>query len=197
LTSLFLPWAPAHLAAASITYDAVGAGVATPNTTWSHTAAAGAYVLAFGSAGSTNPVLTYGATTMPQLGSQVDLNGAYLLVYGLAGVAGGAQTITESVAGLFVGNSISFTGVTSAGTPQTYQSTSTTAYSQSVTCTTGQVIVQSFEDTSGQFITSSTGGTSRYFDGISFTIRTATANTTFTATLSTADGGAGIAVVLS
>jgi hypothetical protein len=199
---LLLPYAPPYVAPAiPPAFDAIGAG--SNFLTWSHTAAAGAYVLSFlvNPSGSGLTGMTYGGTAMGLLGSSQDVSAstAFVYLFGLAGVPGGPQTVaavgSSSPGG---GNSLSYTHVSSVGTPQNYQSPSTTTFSQSVTCAANQIIVQSFEDYNDGLITSSSGGTFRYDDGpTGFTIREATANTTFTATLSGAGKGAGIAVVLS
>jgi hypothetical protein len=194
---LLLPYAPPPVVVASAPFDAIGSGDTIGNGSWTHTAAAGAQVLAF-ITGSGTITMTYGVTSMTLLGTAPDLNGASGYLFGLAGVPGGAKTVSCSGSEI-TGNSISYTGISSVGTPQTYQSASVTTLSQSVTCTAGQFIVQSFEAIASTHpITSSTGGISRWNDGIiGLTIRDATANTTFTATMTGADHGAGIAVVLS
>lgn len=185
------------------TFDAVGAGAATPGSTsmsWSHTATAGAYVVvsyACHTTSSPNPTVKYGGTAMTKLGTSAVASNSFIQFWGLAGVAGGAQTVTiTSALTADAANSISLKNVTSVGTPasQVYNGS---PFSQAVTCTSGQVIVQSFEAVRNADITSAaSGGTSRYFDGSGFTMNTATATTTFTAT-SSGQTGAGMAVVFS
>jgi hypothetical protein len=190
-------------------FDAVGAGlIATSFSTtgsWSHTATAGAYVFAFiadtnssEGAGVTPSSVKYGSTSMTSLASGIsDGQGGEFFVYGLANVAGGAQTVTVTTgsSALFVANSISFTGVTSVGTPATVNSTS-----QSVSLGSGKLIVQAFEDVVNDGLSSPTGGTLRSTvktgSFVGLYISTATATTTFTVS----DGGSnpgGIAVILS
>lgn len=185
------------------TFDAVGAGAATPGSTsmsWSHTATAGAYVVvsyACHTTSSPNPTVKYGGTAMTKLGTSAVASNSFIQFWGLAGVAGGAQTVTiTSALTADAANSISLKNVTSVGTPasQVYNGS---PFSQAVTCTSGQVIVQSFEAVRNADITSAaSGGTSRYYDGSGFTMNTATATTTFTAT-SSGQTGAGMAVVFS
>jgi len=131
-------------------------------------------------------------------------------IYRLAGVPGGAQTVTATLtsAKLCNGNSISVTGVTSVGTAQktsgAYISAGSTA-SQSVSCAAKQLILQSFAETrfSADLPYAVTGGTSDYAFGAgnndpALSISHATATTTFTTKISRSTfPWAAIAVVLS
>jgi hypothetical protein len=193
---------------ASLGYNATGAGSSgrsVASISWAHTAASGAYVFVFAAvpAGTgTVSSVTYGGTAMTQLTSKTDNNGNIEYLYSLASAPGGAQTVTvtgSSSSAYLAGNSVSYTGVGSVGTPQTVSVTSG-SLTQSVTCTTGQMIVQGFMDWQTN-ITSASGGTNRSLvnwlgtsgAGV-LTISDATASTTFTAT-----GGVpytGIAVVI-
>jgi hypothetical protein len=139
------------------------------------------------------------------LAGSITNSGETLYCYKLSNASGGVQTVTVTTGSSSapVANSISFTGVTTVGTPTT-STQSTTAYSQSATCTTGQMIVQSFADVGSPQITSTSGGTRQFlgnFEAIAndgaLTISTATASTTFTATRSGAGRGESMYLVLS
>jgi hypothetical protein len=196
-------------------FDAVGAGASSTSVgiSWSHTATAGAHVFVAVSTGTSSAAIssvTYGGTAMTVLGSIANNNNStqgITYLYHLAAVTGGAQTVTVSNSHPMTGNSVSYTGVTSVGTPQTVFG-STSPFTQSVTCSTGQIILQSFGQTGyalgNSDITAYSGGTGRYrFPGTgasqpSLTISDATASTTFTATATSGNTNyAGIAVVLS
>jgi hypothetical protein len=144
---------------------------------------------------------------MTQLASVAEFNNGQQYLYGLSGAPGGAQTVTVTGSGSdnYAGNSVSYTGVSSAGTAQTTApTTATTSLTQSVTCTAGQMIVQSFQDWESLAITGYSGGTGRsllLLNGASgrgvVTLSDATVSTTFTATDSSSVNYSGAAVVLS
>jgi hypothetical protein len=121
-------------------FDAVGGGAnlnnqsVSPRTiTWSHTAAAGAYavvaVSAYQSGGSgiASITATYDGVSMTSLGNINPNSSAFgkLALFGLPFVPGGAKTVTAtgtSTSGAvtaLVGNSVSYTGASSARTVTT------------------------------------------------------------------------------
>jgi PE-PPE domain len=201
----------AGAASVALGFNAVGAGssgASVASISWSHTATSGAEVFAFiavvAGTGTVSSV-KYGSTAMTQLTSKTDSNGNIEYLYGLASAPGGAQTVTVTPAasGIFCsGNSVSYTGVASVGTPQTVTGASGSE-TQSVTCTTGQMIVQGFQS-AGANITTTSGGTNRSLVveqgrsgpvGNNLSISDATASTTFTTNGTGSFNG--IAVVLS
>jgi hypothetical protein len=193
----------------AVAFDAVGGadstGSGTASTlTWSHTAAAGAYAVVFIEVVNNTTVssVTYGGTAMTKLGSVLLNNSAVqgiLYMYGLASVASGAKTVSVTIAtaSLAVANSVSYTNVTSVGTPATIFGSSASP-SQALTCTSGQMLVHAFgaEETA-----TASGGTTRYNVGTAFVsellIQDSTASATFAATLSSSSVWAGIGAVLS
>jgi hypothetical protein len=206
-------WTPHVKASTSAhpAYDATGAGSDTASNTssisWSHTATAGAYALVFTVAASeTVTGVTYGGTSMTELGSVTDPSGLPFYVYGLANVAAGAKTVAvtgSSSSGQLAGNSVSYTNVSSVGTPASTTG-SGTSLSQSVTCSANQVIVQSFEAFFDDTVSSYSGGNGRslmLYGGAagqgSLTISDATSSTTFTASQVDPDPWAALSVVLS
>jgi hypothetical protein len=137
---------------------------------------------------------------MTQLTTTVTDGGGYSYdCFGLSGVTAGTQTVTVTATGAFPsGNSISFTGVTSVGTPATQTYTGSSG-SQAVTLGSGKLIVQSFLDYTVH-LSGVTGGTVRWSaasGGNLMALNTATATTTFNATISASDSFVGIAVILS
>jgi hypothetical protein len=200
---LLLPFASPYTPPPVPVFNAVGAGFSAANSSvtsgsWSHTATAGAYAIALFLSSQTASSVTYGGSAMTSLGSITDA-GATTYMYGLSNVAGGAQTVavTISAAGQLIGNSLSYTGVTTVGTPVTVIGSSASA-SQAMTCTTNQILVHAF---GGQFLfTSPSGGTTRYNGGTAgweaLLIQDATANATFAASL-TSGNWAGIGALLS
>jgi hypothetical protein len=183
----------------ALTFDALGAGCAPGANSWSHTGTAGSYVVVGFVTASAFTSVTFGASTMTLLGSKPDTQSAgTLYYYRLSGAPGGAQTVSvNSGSGVF-GNSISYKNVTSAALQTVNNSTAGTALSQAVSCTSSQIIVQSFMDNYTQSIASYSGGTSRYIAPAPiFTLSTAAATTTFTATDSNSTYWAGVAAILS
>jgi hypothetical protein len=194
-------------------YDAVGAGNSAGSVsslTWNHTAAAGATVTAVISTNdSGSPSVKYGSSTMTKLtpSSAADASGYTTYFYKLSGAPGGTQTVTvtPSAAADVAGNTISATSVTSVGTPAAASGAAASA-SQAVTCTSSQLIIQSFAELGsgggvGTTISATGGGTRRsllaLFGANCFSISTATATTTFTATFSATASWVGLAVILS
>lgn len=208
---LLLPYTTPYVAPTIPAYDATGAGFtpSAPVTTapWSHTAAAGAEVLAFF---NTNGVTlasapTYGSFTMSLKTSVTDGLGNIQFLYVLANAPGGAQTltVTPSSSAVILGQSVSYTGVNAVATPVTLVANSA-SLSQSPTCSANQIIVQSFSQQSEDSITSFSGGNSRSkinLSGVStqggLTVSDATTSTTFIASASIADTYTAISVVLS
>jgi hypothetical protein len=193
-------------------------GTSVPNPTntasplsWTHTAAAGARVFvpvsAFTATAPTS--VTYGGTAMTLLGSSNDSSSqTYLYLYSLTGAPTGAKTVqvTPPSTIYFGANSISFTGVNSVSAlqPTNDGGTTTSALTQSVSCTAGQMILQCFGEWSNDTIVSYSGGTPRWIGNYqgtagqgAITISTATATTTFTATDTAIIQYCGLAVVLS
>lgn len=194
----------------AVAFDAVGAGQSTGSSTstsltWSHTAAAGAYVVVFISidGNTTASSVKYGSITMTDLGSVLWNNSAVqgrTYMYGLASVASGAQTVTVTLAAAewAVANSVSYTNVTSVGTPSTIFGT-TSSMSQALTCSSGQMLVHAFGF--AETVSSPSGGTTRYNAGTggfeALLIQDATASATFAGTQSSATAWSGIGAVLS
>lgn len=149
--------------------------------------------------------VTCGGTAMTSLGA-VDHNNTSTVgrtyLYGLSGVSTGSKSLVATFSGSVYGvlQSVAFTGATSAGTAQTGFG-SGTSLSQSATCTSGQALVQAFGNRYGGF-TSPSGGTNR-FNGVSaqaygsMSLSTATASVGFTATASSNEPWAAIAVPLN
>lgn len=191
-----------------IAFDAVAAGNhgATATLTWSHTAVAGAYVVVpvIWLSNPTISSITYAGTAMTLLGSQFTNNSSAngcLALYGLAGVAGGAQTVTVTLSSAVnaSADSVSYTGVSSAGSP-TYNFGSGSPLSQSATCTPGQMIVQAFGQNGTTAFSSPTGGTNRVLiqqASARLSISDSTSSTTFGVTGGGTANGAGVAIILS
>jgi hypothetical protein len=197
---------PKAAAAVAPAFDVVatGGGFGLAPSSWTHPAgAANRYVLAIVGTGVSAPTaVSCGGTSMTLLSPTLtDTNGNVCGLYTAGGIAATAQSMTVTGSGTYFCWSISYTGVHSASTVQTYVSPSTTSYTQAGTCSAGQRIVQIFEDINQGFLQSYSGGNSRALCVVStlnvFTLSDATANTTFTATLSSADYGGGLAVILS
>jgi hypothetical protein len=191
-----------------VAFDAVGTGGAASDASsasGTHTATAGAQVLAYVGAVSTASAssVTYGGAAMTLLG-QVNYEGSSfagtLSLFGLSDAPGGTQTVDVAfnAAAAAAFGTVSYTGVGSVGTPSTTSGAGTSP-SQSLTCAEGQMISQAFG--SQAVFTASSGGTRRFLgdngsaDGL--VIQDSTASTTFTATSAASDPFAGIGVVLS
>ena len=186
-------------------FDAIGSGDETASGSWTHDPASGAYVLAILYVYPVvAPAPQFGSTAMSLLGNHTDPEGIGFYFYGLSGVAAGSQTITYTTQTACAGNSISLTGVASVGSPTFQDQSSTESGSQTVDCSTGQIIVQSFEDGDFQAITSYSGGTGQYLGNRNnnpgqgnLTISTALVNTTFNVSLDTIDSFTGGYVILT
>lgn len=193
-----------------IAFDAVGtpyAGTATATTgTCTHSAAAGAHVFGFLCVAGTATLsgISYGGTAMTLLGS-VALNnittasGGRLYGYHLASAASGSKSVvaTMSAAAFFTFNTVSYTNVTTVGTPATVFGQSTSP-SQAATLGGAGLLLQAFGASSG--FTSSSGGTSRYlytggFEGLS--IQDSASSTTFGVAQSASRVWAGMNIALS
>jgi hypothetical protein len=191
-----------------VAFDAVGTGGAASDASsasGTHTATAGAQVLAYVGAVSTESAssVTYGGAAMTLLGQMNYEGSAFagtLSLFGLSDAPGGTQTVdvTFNAAAAAAFGTVSYTGVSSVGTPSTTSGAGTSP-SQSLTCAAGQMISQAFG--SQAVFTASSGGTRRFLgdngsaDGL--VIQDSTASTTFTATSAASDPFAGIGVVLS
>lgn len=198
----------------AVAYDATGAGFAGATTgsakTFSHTAAAGAYVLLFITTDRSAPPssVTYNSVSMTSLGSIANDNLAAdgtCYLYGTASVAGGAKTVSFTVATAWVeACTVSYTGVSTVGATQTTFGSGTALSQGSISCSTGQMIVQAFglgnDNVTTYSISSLSGGTNRYnaaaTDSSAMAINDATSNTTFSATANSTSKWAGLAVQL-
>lgn len=189
------------------TFDAVsaGAGQTSGSTiTWTHTAAAGAYVFVFLDV-TQNTSVTYGGTTMTSLGFIGENNsGANNLLYmfGLANAGTGASKtvlVNEGSTASGYGTSVSYTNVRRVAAASSAFG-SGTSLSQSLICSSAQMIVQAFAFSSST-VTSISGGTVRFNGGYTtyfsnLLIQDASASATFAATIASAPW-AGMGVVLS
>lgn len=192
-------------------FDAVGVGGSVYSTTlsWSHTAAAGAYVIVGICTNFGTFDVEYGSKTMIPLGLVYNANvaaaGATAL-YGLANVAGGATTVTVTTGQTtnISGNSLSFTNVSCAGVVKNTFGTGT-SLSHAVSCGTNQLIVQAFGTQGLSELSSFTGGTNKsygYYAGwgyhtVGLALSYAAANTTFGAKASVNDNWGSVSVVLN
>lgn len=192
-----------------VSYDATGTGATTGVATtvsWSHTATAGAYVLAaFVSTtdGTTLSNVKYGTASMALVGSQ-NMGGTSgpLCIYGLANAPAGAQTIsaTASASTVMNGCSVSYLHVSALGT-SAVTSGSSASPSQSATRPFNGIAVQAFGCYNAS-VTSYSGGTPRYnaISGTGFAALaiqdSAANNPSFGAVLSGSTPWAGVAVPL-
>lgn len=149
----------------SISFDAVGTGYSgvSASSSWSHTAAAGAYVFAAIQVRTATPgitSITHDGNAMTLLGS-VNAGGDTgrpLYLYGITDVSGGTKTIAVTLAGTplsVTGNSASFTGASYIGTPVSTSATGS-SISHSVSCAPGQRIYQVTGAAAGGAITITT-----------------------------------------
>jgi hypothetical protein len=202
-------------------FDAVASGSAGvmggTTVTDTHTATAGATVLAFVNVGGGRAVsaITYGGTAMTPVGSvafdidaSVDGN---VFVFELANAPAGPQTVSVTLSGFCIAAlaTVSYTGVTSVGTPSTVTGTGTSA-SQALTCLANQVIVEAIASQTA-IISEPTGGTNRALvstantntvDIVRLAVSDSTTSTTFGATITSTTTSAtspwgAIGVVLS
>jgi hypothetical protein len=155
------------LSATAPTYDATGTAyfTTTPTTTingsWTHTATAGATVVAGiyteSNAGTVTPTgytrsATYGGTAMTSQGAipMNNSNYGWVEIFTLANVAGGAQTVAVHATGgtgtftIVAANSDSYLGVGSIGTAVTNYGGGTAMTSGSVPSGPGQLVAQIF-----------------------------------------------------
>lgn len=192
-------------------FSAVGApftGGASPFT-GSYTAVSGAdvFVAVVAQFDGSAPTLsmTYGGNAMTQVGT-VSLNndslkGKAAIFRRAGGGTGSSLTISVTTGGGFncVACAISYTAVGSVSAAQTVYG-NTGSPSQSVTNTSGGLILSAIGNQGFQTMSAPTGGTSRAFGSNSLTslsVRDALATTTFGATLPTGDPWGGVAVILS
>jgi hypothetical protein len=197
-----------------VAFDSVGAGSDLESGTtisWTHdvvTAGAEA-IAAVGIKGSaTVSSVQFGGTTMTSAGPAENLDNTsgdgLLQFFTLADVPSGSQTVTVTISATdeIIGQSVAYTGVASVSATQNADGDGT-SLSQTVDCTSGQMIVQAFAGNHIDAFTSVSGGTNRsnksinaLGEGIQLSVSDATASTTFTASSGSADW-AGVAVVLS
>jgi hypothetical protein len=204
-------------------YDSTGGGEIISGATsmsWSQSATTGSYVVAgvsiFGVGHVTS--ITYGGVTMTSLANvYMDNNSAngYLQVFGLAGVAGGPQTINVSLS-----TSLYATGGSTSYLHATSVVSVTEGYGQSsqpalnVSCSANQFVVQVF-GTEGKKCNEITGGDNRYYNCGNFgsggkdddsgehgnpaglSISDATVTTNFAAVENDTDNWAGAAIVFT
>jgi len=200
-----IPVAPAGPA-----YDATGAGGFSTggSPTWTHSAASGAYAVVgvVVNGGVTVSGVTYGGTSMAMLGNvplnNIASNGSVYL-YGLSNVSSGSKSIvvTPASACALMGNSVSYTGVTSVGTAQTTFGTGTSMSQSTTGGGSGAMTVQMFGSlaTAAATAYSGTQRSNVYNSSVAaeYVIGdSGTANKTFTATATSGAWG-GAAVVLS
>jgi hypothetical protein len=151
----------------NVAFDAVGTGAAgnTNALSWSHTAAAGAYLLVWlSTTAAVAPTVSYGGTPLTLLKSQphnnVAANGS-LHLFGLANVPGGAALVAVSLSGPFavVGESVSYLQVAAVTALATVFGT-IAATSQTLTNVSQGMLVQAFG--AAESFTAPAGGTLRY-----------------------------------
>lgn len=182
-------------------FDAIGpgaSGAGVSSLSFTHTAAAGAYVLlAVTVTGTGSHIPTYGGIPFEILGTSAissGSNGADVVLYGLPDAPGGAQPVgLSAVSGSYAYatmNTVSYTGVSDIAVLQPQAGTGT-ALSHLVDCIAGQIIVQVFGMGNQQAILGGfSGGTERYYGDIVVTgldyaglvISDSSSSTTFDAT---------------
>lgn len=190
-------------------FGAVATGAtATSGTTlaWSSTDPAGSYVIAYVMAATTRTVtgVTYGGTSMTLLtsitGNKSPSSGVLYAFVLPGGGTGAAVTVTATFngSGSKTGCSVSYANVTSAAFAVVFGSS--TASSQSATCTSSQIISHAFGADLADF-TAGSGGTQRFNGNAAASagllISDATASATFGGTLSASTPWGGISLVLS
>ena len=155
----------------AVAYDAVGAGalVTTAAVTWSHTASGTerAVIVMTSRYGTayTSVSATYGGVAMTQVVSLLRFNNASttnaMEVFILQNPPTGAQTVSVTYVGGTViahtGNSVSFTGVTSIGSPTTAYGNTGTTMSMNVTGGNNSIIWQAFGNAGSAAATAYTG----------------------------------------
>lgn|GEM_PF-6582042 len=202
---------PGNPGATGVTYDAVNSTGVYANSTFAaftHTATAGAYVIvAVGPYEQDAPsTVSYGGTAMTLLGQSTSANYGWISFYGLNNVPGGTSTILVGFGSTpyAVISSISFNNVTSVGTPAYVGSNTSATLSQSVSCSSGQMIVQGWGYEYESSAPTLSGGTNAFlargsdygstYGGLA--LNYADSSTTFT-TSSVGYSHTGIAIVLS
>lgn len=192
---------------------AAGTDFAFGTGSWTHTAAAGSYVIVDVTMGGNSAVtsVSYGGVAMTLLGERAYNNTAsqgWLRRYGLAGVAGGAQTI-EIVKGGFnwsVAASISVVNVGSVGATTAAHGNGASLSQGPVTNPSGGMVVQSFSKNGAPGNTAFTtvsGGTNRVnrsgggANSMALAISTADATATFGATVPDPVNWSGLATVFN
>jgi hypothetical protein len=194
------------LAAAPI-FDAVsttGAGPGAFPATWTHPAGAASrdvYVVVamYNDTPTSVKCGTFAMTLVGTASGTLNSTGQ-VSIYRTTGIGAATKTMTVTATNQssWAATSISYSGVTSVATPtKVLFTTAPASYSQATTCAANQIVLQAFQNSSDAFFTAYSGGTSRAMIANMLTVSDATANTTFTATLTTGDYGSGIAVVLS
>jgi hypothetical protein len=196
-------------APATPTFDKVATGMATTGSSfaWSDSATAGTTVLALvvvTNSANTISSVKYGASgpTMTLVGSvpldNVAADGT-LALFELASAPGATTSIvvTLSASSTVSGCSISYSGVSSIGTPTTAFGDPGAAgtLSQALTCSSGQIILQAFGSL-GLATTTTTGGGTARAKLSRLVIQDSTASTTFTATTDAAQPFGALGVVL-
>lgn len=206
-----------HYIIGAVAYDATGSGVVVHSSamSWSHTAAAGSYVVVALSTDNNfyASSVSYGGQAMTGLTYKYFANSAqygWVEMFGLANAPGGSQTVSVTLSGTCyaVGQSVSYTGVLSATAGPSSSGSGTGSLSLAATCATGQMIVQAFGASSyfgANSALSASGGTNRSnlynsgnYNNPAMTISDSSVSTTFRATDSNASNTyAGVSVVLN
>lgn len=203
----------------TVAYDATGTGGIGSNSgasiSWSHTAANGAYVLVAveSETNASDPItgVTYGGVAMTNLSAIYNDNvsaDGQLTLWGLANVVGGISTVTMTfpVSSFYVGNSVSYTGVGTVGSPSTAYGGGTSGLSQTLTGASSGGVLFCALGSSGRYYTSGsiTGGTLRYANtgttsrpALAIQDSTATGSITFQATTFSTTLWSGIGIILN
>lgn len=194
-----------------VAFDAVATGQSGAffsSINFSHTATAGAYVIVDVVTDRTSTVsnVQYGGVAMALLGTSNHNNSASngtLRRYGLAGVAGGSQTVTGSATGSAWARTtaVSYVNVGSVGATTSVFGSGNSLSQGPITCPAGGRVVQSFsQGNGGAVLTSVSGGTNRYNTYANFTgltISDSDTTGTFAGTASGSPAWAGLATVLT
>lgn len=200
----------------AVSYDAVGVGalVSSATITWSHTASGSnrAVIVTVSRYGTTYTSVsaTYGGVAMTQVVSGFRYNNVSttnaMEVFVLQDPPTGAQTVDVTYVGGTViahtGNSVSFTGVSSIGSPTTAYGASGTTMSMSATGGTNSVLWQTFGNAGSAAPTGYSGtevwngGTSALRCDIGYAAGSNVA-TSFSATMTNNSAWAGVAIPLT
>lgn len=120
----------------SVTYDAVGAGNTGTNPSWSHTISGNCVLIWISNTGGTPTSVTVGASTATLVNSWSDGSSTILYLYKLQNPPTGSQTVTVNGSSTTAANSVSYSGVTTVGSPTSATgSTSSTTVSMTVSST--------------------------------------------------------------